>query len=137
MIVSTIYGDEVIDSKVCLKCGETKPISEFTYREPKVQKSYRTECKVCANEKNQLRKKLEVENPRPTDPDYCCPICDKTEKELKSNDRWSDRSVWVLAHHHKTKKFLGWWCNNCNVGAGRFNDDPILLRKAANVIEEK
>ena len=137
MIVNTLYGPEVIESRICLKCGVEKSLSEFTFREPKVGKSYRTECKECANKKIQLRARLMVENPRPTDSDYCCPICEKTEEELKSNNRWNDRSAWVLAHDHVTGEFIGWWCNNCNIGAGKFNDNPELLRKAADVIEGK
>ena len=54
MFVNTLYGPEEVERKVCSKCGKEKSLSEFTFREPKVGKSYRTECKQCANEKNNL-----------------------------------------------------------------------------------
>jgi len=45
-----------------------------------------------------------------------------------------------LDHDHKKQKgdvgFLrGWLCHKCNTGGGKFNDDPELLRKAADWFE--
>jgi hypothetical protein len=92
--------------------------------------SYRTECKQCSREKAVLRKKLEKFWPRPTDIDYKCPICNKTEIELKDKGRWADRSIWCLDHNHLTEEFRGWICNNCNVAIGRLSDDPNIALKA-------
>ncbi len=136
MLVNTLYGPEEVESKLCSKCGEEKPLSEFTFREPKVGKSYRTECKQCANEKNNLRLKLIKENPKSVDPNYSCLICNKTEEELKNNNKWNDRSVWTLDHDHTDSTFRGWICNNCNIGLGRFDDDTELLQKAILYIEQ-
>ena len=33
-------------------------------------------------------------------------------------------------HNHKTEKFRGWLCQECNLGLGAFKDDPKRLRKA-------
>ena len=33
-------------------------------------------------------------------------------------------------HNHKTYKFRGWLCNNCNSGMGRFGDEIENLEQA-------
>lgn len=43
---------------------------------------------------------------------------------------------WHVDHNHNKKKgdpgfIRGILCNACNIGGGRYNDDPILLSKAA------
>jgi hypothetical protein len=63
-----------------------------------------------------------------------CPLCGHpvTGKSHKRTDR-----KWVRDHDHKTGEFRGWICNICNNGLGAFNDDPILLQKAANYLSKK
>ncbi len=41
----------------------------------------------------------------------------------------------VFDHCHDTGKFRGWICSPCNVVLGLMNDDPILLRKLADYLE--
>jgi hypothetical protein len=138
--VNTLWGKEsVLEVKTCIKCHEVKPLTAFMTREnlKSGKSSYRTECKKCAKEKGILRKALEKQHPRPTSANYCCPICNKTEKELKNNGRWSDRNVWCLDHDHNTLEFRGWICNNCNIAIGRFEDNPSIVLKAYDYLDNK
>ena len=128
--------DKTKGTRVCVKCNIEKPLESFSFREPKVGKSYRSECKKCSGLKNILRDNLSKEHQRPKGLDYSCPICKKYEVELKSNDRWSDRSVWVLDHHHDTKAFRGWLCNNCNIGLGKFYDNIEHLESAIDYLRK-
>lgn len=42
---------------------------------------------------------------------------------------------YAIDHCHKTKKLRGLLCNKHNLGIGYFNDNPLLLRLAADYIE--
>ena len=127
-----LWGEKVQSTKTCIKCSKTKFLTEFMTREnlKSGKSSYRTECKECARDKTNVRKQLEKQNPRPSSKEYCCPICNKNETELKNNGRWSDRNVWCLDHDHNTLAFRGWICNNCNIAIGRFEDNPSIVLRA-------
>jgi ssDNA-binding Zn-finger/Zn-ribbon topoisomerase 1 len=128
--------DRTEGTSVCVKCNIEKPLRSFSFREPKVGKSYRSECKKCSGLKNKLREDLAKKHPKPEVTDYSCPICKKSEVELKSNNRWNDRSVWALDHNHDSKTFRGWLCNNCNIGLGKFYDKVENLERAITYLRE-
>jgi hypothetical protein len=54
-----------------------------------------------------------------------CKICRRTCHRRLSVD-----------HCHATKKVRWLLCSKCNVGLGQYNDDPELLREAANCLDE-
>jgi len=123
-------------TKQCAVCLDYKQVQDFEYREPSVEgSSRRSECRSCRKEKTRVRKELSLKNPRPTDNDYKCPCCFKTEKELKKYDRWKDRSVWVLDHSHKTNEFRAWLCNTCNLGIGKLGDDITIIENALKYLK--
>jgi len=123
------------NTRRCTHCNEVKHITCFPYREAS-HKARRKECRECNKKAIELLKKLKIENPFPDVEDYECPCCLRTEKEIRSNGGWPDRSIWVLDHNHTTKKFRGWICNNCNVAIGRFADSVSGLKKAINYLKD-
>lgn len=52
-----------METKTCNKCGQTKPVTMFTFRDKKVGK-YRSYCKACHNEsvKNRYHKNKDTLN---------------------------------------------------------------------------
>lgn len=57
-----------------------------------------------------------------------CAICKRKESESRGGRLCVD-------HCHDTGAIRAMICNECNVGLGRFSDNPLLLRAAANYIE--
>ena len=52
--------------------------------------------------------------------------CDICERECLSP---------CMDHDHKTGRFRGWICPACNLGLGKFADDPRLLKRAIDYLE--
>lgn len=57
-----------------------------------------------------------------------CAICGSLESGSKKG--------WHLDHCHKTKTIRFILCIHCNRGLGGFKDNPELLRRAADALEE-
>lgn len=57
----------------------------------------------------------------------CCAVCN-----LPAGKNWRGRLF--VDHDHNTGKVRGLLCNDCNVGIGRFRDNPALLKAAAEYL---
>jgi Recombination endonuclease VII len=57
-----------------------------------------------------------------------CAICGSLESGSKKG--------WHLDHCHKTKTIRFILCIHCNRGLGGFRDNPDLMRRAADTLEE-
>ena len=62
-----------------------------------------------------------------------CKICDKEVGNQFSNSTGSPATV---DHCHKTGAIRGLLCGGCNSGIGKLKDDPELLRKGAEYLED-
>ena len=136
MIINTLWGEEeVIESRICIKCGEDKPLDAYEIRNNMGNggKERRNDCRACRHAANKHVEQLKKQHPFP-DKNYICPICERGEEALKHLFR--GRRAWVLDHDHVTKQFRGWICNQCNTGLSRFNDDINALQNAIKYLRQ-
>lgn len=61
-----------------------------------------------------------------------CKIC--YSDEPKHNEK--QKRSFYIDHCHKTNIIRGLLCTHCNLALGQFNDDPVLLRRAAEYVEK-
>jgi hypothetical protein len=60
----------------------------------------------------------------------------KSERMREYNAICGDSKHLGIDHDHGTGKVRGLLCRDCNQGIGRFHDNPAILRKAADYIEQ-
>ena len=124
----------------CTKCGGNYPQSEF-YKDKQKKSGYRPDCKSCnkkscynwsKNNKEKRKYYILKSSTGVTKDQYLdllseqknvCAICNNILSKNLSVD-----------HCHKTNLVRGLLCSKCNFGLGYFNDDPILLKKAINYL---
>ena len=100
--------------KTCRKCGRDLPISCFSVRgEGKVKKRINIDCKECISKESKIVRDLKKTAPPVPEVCDCCG---------KVPDPKSFRNKLQLDHNHKTGKFRGWICDNCNVSLSRADD---------------
>jgi hypothetical protein len=108
----------------CTACEVTKVRSEFY----SPTNSY---CRPCHRELRRERGKLKAAHPMPYK--HSCPICDRDGpmiiKTQSQNPRYT-QPAFVLDHDHGSGLYRDHLCSRCNIGLGKFKDDPILLSKA-------
>jgi hypothetical protein len=107
--------------KECRSCGEMKNIEDYPHFSNS-EAGRKNTCKVCSQKLSNVRRKLRMENPPPVEGN--CPIC----KQYTTD--------WILDHCHFKDSFRGYICNSCNLGLGRFNDDPRLLKRAIKYLSK-
>lgn len=140
-------------SKLCTKCGEIKPLSDYTvHGNGKGTFRRRAYCKPChakymrefkaalspkakaeyrkQNARNRAMRRfgMTLEEYRAA---LCrpCDICGRQIKKAKPGHGMH------LDHCHKTLRVRGTLCTTCNKGLGLFYDRPELLRNAASYLE--
>ena len=124
------FEGDTLPTKKCGICKEDLPLSMFG---TDGGASYlRYECKPCAKTQAQTIKALKKTAP-PVPKDHICPICNRSEGEIKEASP-NKKNVWCCDHDHNTGEFRGWLCHKCNVGIGNLNDDVNRLRRAIDYI---
>lgn len=87
--------------------------------------------RVAQHKKNLANLEYRAARTGSTVPTRPCPeFC-----ELCGGPGRDDHHSLCLDHCHVTGEFRFWLCDRCNRGLGFFRENPVLLRKAADMIE--
>ena len=133
--------------KTCTKCNTAKEHTEFSPH-PHTRDKHRPECKAC---RSSLERGWRKANPERTSkgrwtrairssfglsPDQYeslkakqndqCAICGAHQSTLSCR--------LAVDHCHSTGLLRGLLCRKCNLAIGKFNDNPVLLLKAAHYL---
>ena len=110
-------------SKICKHCKIVQPIQLFELKP--TEASYRNICRPCRNYAkrtlNRLRKSHVKQYGKPKDTP--CKVCNK-------------KLPLVFDHCHKTSKFRGWICKDCNAAIGKLGDDLVGVERARLYLRE-
>ena len=128
--------------KKCSVCKEVKSLDLFhvNNKSPDKRQYY---CKACkadhyksdpdCNRRNNYKKRYGITvddyNSMLEEQGHRCAIC-KAESPDKRCVRFH------VDHCHTTGKVRGLLCNNCNIGLGKFQDNPQFLIEAAKYLNE-
>ena len=95
---------------------------------------YRGQCKECRREKH-LRAKYGI------DQEFYEYLVEQQDSECKICGDYKPSFLpgggLVVDHDHRTGKVRGLLCRECNLRLGYFHDNPELLRKAADYVEDQ
>lgn len=126
-----IGNEATIESKVCSKCGEDLPLTEFT--KSSGANYLRRECKKCNNQLAKERKAIKAKYDSP-DESYICPVCLSDYESIK--DAGGQKcGAWTADHIHGTEILRGFICHNCNRGFGMFKHNIEILQRAIAYLE--
>ena len=131
-----------MNSKVCTRCGEDKPLSEY-HKRPERPIGVKPMCKMCAaverrkhydaskadgSLKEKLWKRVGINM---TFPEYkrryeaqngCCEICG------------DEQEVLCVDHNHDTGDTRGLLCTACNLGIENLKESPEVLNAAVEYL---
>lgn len=119
--------------RVCSNCKCEKPLEKFPNDKSRsLGKANRCiPCKRADDERCRLKREYnitpcQVEEMFKSQNGQCC-IC---YRDLNNHRQ-------AIDHSHVSGKVRGLLCNSCNTGLGKFNDDPIILERAAQYLRDK
>jgi hypothetical protein len=147
-------------TKLCPKCAETKPLTEFS-RSQHTKHGYQVYCKTCqykrhnewrrnnlahcaANQKRHRQAKPERFADYARKQNYGLPP-GEFDRLLEAQQgkcaicraqRPGGKGRFHVDHCHNTKRIRGLLCHRCNLGIGQLNHDPAVLRAAIRYLTE-
>jgi ubiquitin len=143
--------------KECSECHQVKSLAEF-YRQSSQSSGLNPKCKVCVNEYNRAyheanriaqnrwkrisavrrwaKKTLGISPDQlwaiELRADGRCELCGRSDQTMSKN---GNRYALALDHDHVDGKARAMLCRPCNTALGCAQDDPALLRRMANYLE--
>lgn len=163
--MTTLVVDGNVQTKVCTKCGEDKPVSEY-YKHKGGKNGLSARCKVCQKadskawiERNREHRRAIQREAYARDPErysaynrtarYRSLGYSEEEYQLaleqqeglcalcgKPPSGRANGGRLHADHDHETGRMRRLLCHRCNTGLGCFLDDPEVLRLAAAYVEE-
>lgn len=116
-----VYGHELCSTHLAQAKRSIFTPKQKSHEREISRKSYHKRKKEDPErQRKRARKHRGIPEPITPYPQYCN-LC---QRPPSFNKRFA------VDHDHKTGKFRGWLCSNCNTGLGLFKEDPNLLRKA-------
>jgi hypothetical protein len=117
-------------TKKCKTCGEEKALPLFgKHKDRKL--GLADSCKICRNEKAILDRHGLTKPQKEAmliAQDYRCAICGCHQSEINH--------ILAVDHCHKTGKIRGLLCPECNLGIGKFEDNPEYLKSAVEYLKK-
>ena len=146
--------------KICNKCKEEKPLSEF-YKMKTGKFGVKGRCKICEKEIDRIWRKNNIERERERSKKYNKSNPDKVKNnQLKRNynitlkeynemfehqegkcficniHQSEFKKLLSVDHNHETGKVRGLLCDGCNSILGRANDNITILENAIKYIKK-
>lgn len=132
----------LVQTLVCSKCLMNQPVDNFSRRSDR-PRGYVSRCKTCWTAYRtpvDTRKAVLIRHGM-TQEEYdskfsaqlgLCMICERPQRVggLKQSDRLD------IDHDHITGELRDLLCRSCNIVLGHMQDNPVLLRKAADYLEK-
>lgn len=113
----------------CIDCGD--PITaDNGHRAHSGAAGFRSVCRACAGTRRRSEHD-EREDAKRANLPSTCEICGKAETVTRGGKVRRP----TMDHCHSTGRQRGVLCSRCNTGVGMFQDDPDLMRAAADYIE--
>lgn len=117
-----------IPTRICNKCMEVKPITEFHKDKGRRDALKRHPvCSKCLRKHNQVVNKIKKNAPPKPNVCECCGRNPDTDSTIRG---------WAMDHNHFTEEFRGWICQTCNIGLGHFKDSVEGLLKAVDYLKK-
>lgn len=149
ILLNPIYCDV---KKKCNSCGESKSLYEFSLISINESMNFSNFCVKCKSRKSNAKRTKEDARQNHLMSRYgitqelfdkiieeqngICPICERSQEEWKDEGRKGAAGQWHIDHDHETGKIRGCLCYSCNIGLGKFSDNPNILIKAIEYLEK-
>ncbi len=140
----------ILSTRTCHFCGEDKPFTDFVFN--RGERGHKCQdCRAKYRRENIEQQRAYVEANRDKIRDlnfrklYGITLADFTAKLTEQGGRCAicrtskpgGKGFWHADHDHRTNRFRGVLCHNCNVGIGNFKDDPSFLEAAARYLRDQ